>query len=236
MARGKHSGESRFFGDENNYSRRSRRVEEYDSYEEEQEDYDNNDYEEDDEYDDYDDEKRINIKKIFIIILILFLIVEIFFVVRKFLSAKNGKTNENNNAETNIMTSAIEGYKVHGKIKIDKIGVEQYILDSAEDKALQNGVCKLYGGTLNSLGNFCIAGHNFDNVFSKLSELEIGDTFIVIDRNNKETKYEVKDSYSVEPDNLEVLIQNASKVEITLITCENGSTKRLVIKAEEVKN
>ena len=46
----------------------------------------------------------------------------------------------------------------------------------------------------------------------------------------------MKDSYSVEPDNLEVLIQNASKVEITLITCENGSTKRLVIKAEEVKN
>lgn len=234
MARGKHSGESRIFGDDN-YNRRSRRVEDYNSYEEEPEEFEDNNYEED--YDDYEDEKRINFKKIFIIILVIFLIIEIIFGVRKFLAAKKGTTEENlSSTESTNMVADIEGYSVLGKIKIDKIGVEQFILNSTEDKALQNGVCKLYGGQLNALGNFCIAGHDFDNVFAKLSELEIGDTFIIIDKNNKETKYEIKDSYSVEPDNLEPLLQNESKVEITLITCENGSTKRLVVKAEEVKN
>ena len=49
----------------------------------------------------------------------------------------------------------------------------------------------------------------------------------------KETTYEIKKIYSTEANDLECLIPDEEKVEITLITCENGSTKRLIVKAEE---
>ena len=51
----------------------------------------------------------------------------------------------------------------------------------------------------------------------------------------EETTYKVTKTYEVEPDNLECLLQDEEKVEITLITCQSGSTKRLVVKAEEDK-
>ena len=47
-------------------------------------------------------------------------------------------------------------------------------------------------------------------------------------------KYEIKSIYSVEADDLKCLLQDDTKIEITLVTCENGSTTRLVVKAEEV--
>ena len=127
-----------------------------------------------------------------------------------------------------------QGYDVLGKIIIEELEVEQYILDSKEDKALENGVIRLCGGSLNNYGNFCIAGHNKPGVFDKLSEMEVGDLFTVIEPDLKETKYKITEIYSVEATDLKCLLQDDEKIEITLITCENASTTRLVVKAEEV--
>ncbi len=129
-----------------------------------------------------------------------------------------------------------EGIKVLGKIKIDSIDVEQYILDSTSDKALKLGVGKLYGGNLNSSGNLSIAGHNEKDKFQDLEELEKGDTFIIIDKDLKETTYKITDITSVEPDDLECLRSDDSKTEITLITCQNGTTSRLIVKAEKTNS
>ena len=267
MARGKHAGESRDFGDDfygrrrktvddDSYLGRRSRVEDDDYYgrrsrveennyygrnkveeEEEYESYDNDEDEE--EYDDsyaeeYEGGRRLSLKKVFITILIIFLIIEIIFGIRKFAKAKKDNDEAVGVTDNSSMASEVEGYKVLGKLEIEKIGVDQYILDSKEDNALKNGVCKLYGGSLNGYGNFSIAGHNYDDVFAKLNELENGDKIVVKTKYNDETTYEVKDTYSVEPDDLNALLQNESKVELTLITCENGSTKRLVVKAEKV--
>ena len=133
------------------------------------------------------------------------------------------------------MTSEHEGYKVLGQIKIDKLNITQYILDSTEEKALEKGVGKLYGGSLNNYGNFCIVGHNFTNIFANLSELDVGDTFSIIDKKMVETKYKVKSNYAISPEHLECLQQHDDKIEITLITCLNGSTERIVVKAEKVE-
>ena len=132
------------------------------------------------------------------------------------------------------MIATYEGYNVLGKIAIEKIGVEQYILDSKEDDALEAGVIKLYGGTLNNYGNFCIAGHNKTGIFERLNEMEVEDTFKIIEPNLTETTYRITEIYSAEADDLKSLLQDDEKIEITLITCENGSTTRLIVKAEEV--
>ena len=126
-------------------------------------------------------------------------------------------------------------YDVLGKIKIDKINVEQQIFDSTDEKALEEGVIKLYGDKLNNLGNFCLAGHNYENIFQRLEEMEIGDEFEIIDENEESTKYKIMQIASVEPTDLNLLKTEPEKTQITLITCENYSTQRLIIKAEKME-
>ena len=122
------------------------------------------------------DENPISKQKILIIIIgIVVVIIIAILVAYKITSNEetqaNTNTVEQSSEQEEKMLKKVAGYDVLGKIIIDDIGVEQYILDSVEDNALQNGVGKLYGSTLNNYGNFCIAGHNYDNVFQKLSEM-----------------------------------------------------------------
>lgn len=225
MAKGKHSADGGYIFDdkvERKYTSRE---------EEEREEYLDNtlDYEEDDEP---------NYEKIRIVCGIVIGLIII--GIAAFVATKDfkGKTVENvvaNTVETNTMESTYENYVVLGKIKIEKIGLEQYILDSKEEDAMKKGIVRLYGGSLNNYGNLCLAGHNFDNLFGKLNELDNGDTIKIIEKDFSETEYKVKEILTVEPDDLTVLMPKEDKVELTLITCENASTKRLVIKAEEKK-
>lgn len=194
---------------------------------------------------DYEDDDESNLKyKIIAIVVIIIAVIIIALIVTgkipEFGESTNNTVNtavqntntENQTKETKLIDTH-EGYKVLGKIVIKDLNVEQYILDSTEDTALEKGIIKLYGGTLNNYGNLCLAGHDYDEVFGKLDELEVGDTFTLIEPNLKETTYEVKKIYSTEANDLECLLPDEEKVEITLITCENGSTTRLIVKAEE---
>ncbi len=185
------------------------------------------------------DFEGIPFKKIGIIFLVLIVVTGVVYGAYRGVSwwKENKKVEEvvADEEETPKMIETIEGYNVLGKIIIEDLNIEQYILDSIEDEALENGVGKLYGGDLNDYGNFCIAGHNYEEVFQKLEELEEGDTFYILDKNLEKTYYEIKEIDSVEPDDLTCLLQNEELIEMTLITCENASTTRLVIKAEMIE-
>lgn len=213
MASGKHSAKSKYSFDTNyNFSQ--------------------NDYESKYDKDDYEDD-GLDRKKVISIFFIVIAIIVVCVMIG--INNKNEETNTvNSNTVTNGLIEEYKGYDVLGKIIIDEFEVEQYILDSTEDEALNNGVIKLYGGSLNNYGNFCIAGHNKSGVFEKLAEMEVGDLFKVIEPDLKETNYKITEIYSVEADDLKCLLQNDEKIEITLITCENASTTRLIVKAEEV--
>lgn len=181
--------------------------------------------------------KSINWIKVLVIITILVVIGGSILCAKMIIESKNAQNN-NQEAEPVVQEKSglpndLDGYEILGKIKIDKINVEQYILNSKESEALEKGVSKLYGNELNGYGNFCISGHNYENIFAKLNELEVGDNFKIIDKEEKETNYRIKEIYQVEPDNLECLIQDEEKIEVTLITCENGATTRLIVKAEK---
>ncbi len=188
-------------------------------------------FEEDDYYDD-----EFNYKKLLIIIGVIAVLIIAGVLLYKFVINKPETKVEQPKEDIPKMSETIEGYKVLGKIIIKDLNIEQYILDSTEAKALQNGVGKIdNGASINNYGNFCIAGHNQEKVFKNLSQIKVDDKFTVIDRHMEETTYKVTKTYEVEPDNLECLLQDEEKVEITLITCQSGSTKRLVVKAEEDK-
>lgn len=201
----------------------------------------NNESKYEDKYEDkYDsnfwdeEEREFNYKKLLIVIAIIAVIIIAGVLIKKFAFDKKKNTNTTPVVSTPTMSENIAGYKVLGQIKISKLNIEQYILDSTDDTALKNGVGRIdNGASINNYGNFCIAGHNEDAVFAKINELDIGDEIILVDKKMEETTYKITKIYGVEPDNLECLLQDDSKVELTLITCQNGATTRLVVKAEE---
>lgn len=192
-------------------------------------------------YEDYENGDKPRGKTIITIVMVIVVIAIVTFSVIYIKNSNETQENiENSNTviETNTVAEQMidthQGYNVLGRIVIEEFDVDQYILDSKEDNALESGVIKLYGGNLNNYGNFCIAGHNKTEVFEKLNEMEIEDTFKIIEPDLSETTYRITEIYSSEADDLKCLLQNEEKVEITLITCENASTTRLIVKAEKL--
>lgn len=130
-------------------------------------------------------------------------------------------------------------YYVVGKIVIDKIGVEKYILDRTTDNSLNLAVTSFVPERkINEVGNFCITGHNYKGIFKNLTKLEKGDEFYLVGADGRKVTYVIYDKYSIYPkftfEEEECLQQNNNgKREVTLITCEPGAVKRLILKAEE---
>lgn len=120
-----------------------------------------------------------------------------------------------------------------GLIEIPKINISYPILENSNENLLKISVCKFSGPLPNRIGNLCIAGHNYKNslMFSKLYLLNINDSIYITDLNNTKLEYIVCDKYNVKENNLEC-IKISSKIELTLITCANNNSERLIIKAK----
>ena len=194
--------------------------------------------------------KGIFKKLMFIVILVILLI----FVISEIPILMKNKTEENinNNNVTNDepkeiilppeeigereIPDKIGGYDVLGAIVIDKIGIQQNILNKTTDSSLSLAVTKFYGPQINEQGNFCIAGHNYKGLFIDLKDLQNGDTFYIIDKaQSRKITYQVYKKYSVEPTELDCLSQSTEgRKEVTLITCNPGGLTRLIIKAKEI--
>lgn len=166
-----------------------------------------------------------------------------------------GKINNSKNVEINIlgeeeiaearevlnlkeyenMPKDIEGFKVIGKIDIPKINIEQYILDKTTTESLELGVTKVCGPEINKTGNLCIAGHNYGDTFGWISSLDVGDEVNITDTYNRKVTYKVYEIERVLPEDTSCLSQNTNgEREITLITCNLGASKRVIVKAIEL--
>lgn len=198
-------------------------------------------------YQDFDDIKKVgkginkNIKIILLIALIPIIGVGSYFGYNFYKEYKN-----KNNVVVPAVSDAekenepegkyVGGYKVIGNLKIDKISLNTDILDPEiegvkyVDDALKFGIVKFYGEEVNKVGNFCIIGHNTSN-FINLKDLAIGDEITLSNENGYEMSYIVTEIMHVSPDDLTVLLPNEYETELTLITCEEGATTRLVVKA-----
>ena len=89
----------------------------------------------------------------------------------------------------------------------------------------------------NEVGNYCIVGHNYRNgkMFGKLHELEYGDIVTVEDLKGRVLQYQVYNMYVVEPTDTRCTSQlTGGRKELTLITCTDYGTKRLIVKCREV--
>lgn len=153
--------------------------------------------------------------------------------------AQNGQQDNINsfsNTEDSMVTS-YKGYPVIAKLEIPQIELETYVISEYSEQALGVSVTKFYGGDPNTVGNFCIAGHNYitKNMFHNLKKLSVGNQLFLTDlENNKET-YTVYSITTVGPNDTQCLSQKTNgRVELTLITCTTDSSKRIIVKAVKV--
>jgi len=126
------------------------------------------------------------------------------------------------------------GFKVAAQLEVPKINLKTYILEDYEEEGMKVCASKYWGPAPNELGNFCIAGHNYEqeNMFNHLIDLEVGDKLYLSDNENGKVDYTIYDIYRVKPNNIEPLNQetNGEKI-VTLITCVNYSRNRLIVQA-----
>ena len=138
----------------------------------------------------------------------------------------------------NIFTHNGVDYETVGIINIPKIDVNYPILANESEELLKVAPCKYWGPEVNQVGNLCIVGHNYRNnkFFSKVPTLENGDTIEITDLSGKVVTYVVYDKYNVDPRDTSCTTQKTKgKTEITLITCTNDSSARVVVKAKAIK-
>ena len=198
--------------------------------------------------------QRINIINMFIITIIIGIIVG--FCVEEYKEIKNTNYEIENKINKNInivktstkemnekeekkypkeeIINTYKGYNICAKLQIPEISVETYVISEYSKTALDVSSTKYWGPEPNEIGNFCIAGHNIKNMFYNLKKLQTGSKMFLSDNKIGKVEYEVYDIYKVNPKDVSVLNQNTKKREITLITCTNDSSQRLIIKASEI--
>ena len=150
----------------------------------------------------------------------------------------------NQNTKTKQQSQSGFTYVTDGKIAIPKLGIEYGILDGETDseaeteELLKMSPVKFHGPDINTVGNYCIVGHNYRNsrFFSKVPTLVNGDIIQITDfANNITVEYEVYDKYTVVPEDVSCTSQNTDgRTEITLITCTDDSSQRWIIKARAI--
>lgn len=137
--------------------------------------------------------------------------------------------------KSRIMPAEFKGFEVIGKLEIPKLNIDKYILKESTSKALKVSVTKLYGPEINDIGNFCIAGHNYNTMLKEIKNLEKKDKIILTDVFGDSVFYEVYDNYQSSPKDVSCLNQNTGgEKEVTLITCTPGAINRVIVKAVEV--
>ena len=136
-----------------------------------------------------------------------------------------------------LLETTIEGYNIEGIIEIPSIELKYPIINQTNDEAMKISVTKFCGGEINSIGNYCIAGHNNldGTMFGKVKKLKKGDIIKLTNLYGETLEYAIFDIYVIDPNDVTCtqIVEEGTK-EVTLITCTNGRSNRLITKAREI--
>lgn len=137
-----------------------------------------------------------------------------------------------------FQTADGDSYSTDAILNIPSLEINYPVLNKTTNELLKISITKFWGGDPNKVGNYVIVGHNYRNkkMLGRLSEIQLGDKIELTDFEGKTLEYEVYDKYIVEPDDTACTSQETDgKKEVTLITCTNYGTQRLIVKAKEIK-
>lgn len=128
-----------------------------------------------------------------------------------------------------------KGYVVNGTMEIPKINFKYPVLEEFNKKSLETSVVILYGAGLNQPGNTVIIGHNYRNgvFFSNNKKLNNGDKIYVTDYTGKKVSYTIYNKFETTPEDTSFYQRDTNgNPEITLSTCTDDSSARLIIFAK----
>ena len=125
-----------------------------------------------------------------------------------------------------------KGFNVVGTIEIPAIDIEYPILQKVSKSSLETSVAMLYGDGINQVGNTVIIGHNYRNglFFSNNKRLNNGDKIYVTDNSKNRLTYTIYNKFETTPEDASFYSRDTGGVpEVTLSTCNDDSSKRLII-------
>ena len=149
---------------------------------------------------------------------------------------RNTENNNNNNSNSSSNGLTYKGLKVAGVIEIPKTNVKYNILDDPSSKAMDVGITLLYGPGVNEVGNTVLAGHNYRNgtFFSNNKKLTKGDKIYLTDLKGKKVQYTITHTYKTDANDFSYSTRKTNgKRAISLTTCTDDSSARIIIWAEE---
>lgn len=136
-------------------------------------------------------------------------------------------------------TNSGKEYKVDSVLNIPSLEIRYPVLSESSDDLLKISLNKFWGGEPNSVGNYCIVGHNYDGkdiFFGKLNKIQNGDIVELEDKTGKVLQYKVYNKFIVQPTDVACTSQLTNgKKEMTLITCSDGGKTRLVVKCRAIE-
>lgn len=124
------------------------------------------------------------------------------------------------------------------KIQIPRTGVNLTVYSEMTVSNMERGVSILSTDNgLNQPGNTVISGHNYVNgrLFSNNHKIQVGDIIYITDSTGQKIAYSVYHKYLTTPNDANYMIRDTGGArEISLTTCTNDSSQRLIIFAKEV--
>ena len=162
---------------------------------------------------------------------------ELVIVFHEEISKVDNENSKNDKKGKKKIDLKYKGQKVIGLIEIPAIELEYPILEKTTKLAMATSISRYYGGEINELGNVSLAGHNnySGTMFGRNKNLKKGDDVLLTDLTGNTLRYEIYDIFVTHPDDTEVLETKDKTIrEVTLITCKNGRSERLIIKAKEI--
>ena len=125
---------------------------------------------------------------------------------------------------------------VIGILEIPKYNVELPIIGKWSYNLLKISVCRYKGPDPNEAGNLVVIGHNYKSGahFGILKKLEVGDEIYLTDSaTNTRVRYEVYQIKSIAPDAFSALKSYEGTCGLTLMTCKDNGTNRLLVRCEQ---
>ncbi len=142
------------------------------------------------------------------------------------------ETTNNSSGESTKRT--YKGFGVVGTMRIPATNFEYPILEKVTKKSIETAVAFQWGAGINQVGNSVIIGHNYRNglFFSNNKKLQIGDKIYITDNSGTEMTYTIYDKFETSDSDTSFYQRDtAGKPEVTLSTCTDDSSARLIILA-----
>ncbi len=149
---------------------------------------------------------------------------------------ESSKASQSNSEKSSEVNDYLRKQEIIGLIDISKINVKMIVVEGTEWDNIRVTIghmkqTKKFG----QIGNCALAGHRggtYGTFFKHIDELEVGDEIVLTDLKGITYKYYVYDKFVTEPTDMDVIKDVKDEKTLTLISCENNGTERLIVHAK----